>query len=735
MGRAKKLIRKYATFITIVCLSVILASYTYCNRQNKDQVLVDLVTQAIERFHFSPIPIDDNFSSKVFDLYLKRLDFNKRFFTQEDLKKLAPYRTKIDDEIKNQSIEFYSVTNEKFYQNIDKVRGYFTEILSKPFTFTSDETFETDGDKTEYPANDAALKESWYKSLKYQVMVRLMDMIDIQNKTISDSISKHKALNEINEETGKGVISDDISTQEKTKLSQGPKKSVAELEAEARKRVLKLNDDWFKRLKQMSETDRFSVFLNAITSVFDPHTQYLAPLDKDDFNTRMSGQFEGIGAVLQATDSYVKVSSLVPGGPAWLQGGLKANDVILKVAQENQEPVDIADMPLQDVVKMIRGKKGTKVTLTVKKLDGVIKPVTITRDVVILEETFAKSAVIDYPTGKIGYINLPGFYQDFNDPEHGRSSADDVAKEIDKLKNENVTGIILDLRNNGGGALVDAVKMGGFFISKGPIVQVKAKNKSPQVLEDTDPAIQYGGPLVIMVNSFSASASEILAAAMQDYHRAIIVGSNTFGKGTVQNQLNLDDFVGAFAKDFEPLGGLLITIQKFYRINGGATQLKGVTPDISLPDAFSDIEIGEREQDYCMPWNKINPASYTTWTGLPKFTQIVQKEDESIADNKDFQLIKEEAVELKNQHNETLVTLNLDKYKKQEKLIEERSKRYNDLTKKDFGLKIRPLVSDDNEMKNDTSKLARNRNWVKDLTKDIELSEAAHVVSLINTTK
>ena len=732
MGKAKKLVRKYATFLIVMSLAVILASYTFCNRQNKEQVLIDLVAQILERFHFSPVTMDDDFSTKVYNLYFKRLDFNKRFFTKEDFKKLAPYKTKLDDEIKSQSIEFYSVSSEMFFQNMEKVKGYYTEILSKPFTFTSDETFETDGDKADFAANEAALKELWAKALKYQVMVRLKDMIDIQEQTKPDS-AKVKTKTELIGSPNKSIIEDPNDTQEVAAIVKGPKKTIAELESEARKKVLKVHDDWFKRLKQMSEIERFSIYLNAITGVFDPHTQYMSPPDKEDFDASMSGQFEGIGAVLQAAESYVKIASLVPGGPSWLQGELKANDIILKVAQEKKEPVDITDMSLPDVVKMIRGKKGTKVTLTIKKLDGVIKPVTITRDVVILEETFAKSAVIDNPLGKIGYLYLPKFYQDFKDPENGRSCAEDVAKEIEKLKSENVTGIILDLRNNGGGALIDAIKMAGLFISKGPIVQVKRKDRSPQIYEDTDPAIQYGGPLVIMVNSLSASASEILAAAMQDYHRAIIIGSTTFGKGTVQDQRNLDE--ASISQKFEPLGGMLITVQKFYRINGGSTQLKGVTPDIVVPDILSEIEIGEREQEYCMPWTKVNPATYNTWTGLPKFEQIVQKETSAIASDKNLQLVKEQALELKKQHNETLVSLNLDKYKKQEKQIEERSKRFSEVAKKDYGLKFSLLDSDKTEMKSDTAKLVRNKNWIKDLTKDIQLKEAAQVVSLINTVK
>lgn len=727
MINIKRIAKKYTTLLTVLALSVVLVSYTFCNRQNKEQVLVDLVTQALKNLHFSPLDMNEEFSTKVFNLYLKRLDFNKRFFTKEDIKKLEIHKTKIGEELQNQNVDFYTATNEIFNQNIDKVKGYYTEILSKPFTFNGDETFETDPDKIDFAANDAALKESWYKALKYQVMIRLKDLQDIQNQTKS-TIAKSAA-------SENGELDDSENSQTTTRPDTIKKKTDDQLEAEARQKVLKLHNDWFKRLKQTSQVDRFSIYLNAITGVFDPHTQYMAPIDEEEFRTSMSGHFEGIGAVLQSVDSYVKISSLVPGGPSWLQGELKAGDLILKVAQEKQEPVDVADMPLTDVVKMIRGKKGTKVTLTIKKVDGVIKPITITRDVVILEETFAKSAIIDSPAGKIGYLYLPKFYRDFEDTENGRSCAEDVAKELEKLKGENVKGVILDLRNNGGGSLFDCVKMAGLFISKGPIVQVKGRNKEPHILEDTDPAIQYGGPLVIMVNSFSASASEILAAAMQDYHRAIIVGSNTFGKGTVQDQINLNDYVNSLPEKYGQLGRILITIQKFYRINGGSTQLKGVTPDITLPDPLSEIEVGEREQDYCMPWNKINPASYSTWTNLPKSQEVVQEEAGAIASNSDFQIIKEQVQELKKQHNETLVSLNMEKYKKEEKGIAEKSKRYSELTKKDYGLKISSLISDDKEMKTDTSKMNRNKNWIKELTRDIQLKEAVQVISRATASK
>ncbi|MDP4210591.1 MAG: carboxy terminal-processing peptidase [Bacteroidota bacterium] len=702
MERINKPVRRYMTLFLAVGLAGVLASYTYCNRENKNQILLELVSQVLIHYHFSPLEINDDFSTKVYNLYLKRLDYNKRFFTKEDLKKLDDYKTKIDDEINNRSTEFYDVTNEMYNKNIAKVKAYYTEILEKPFTFDDNETYQTDPDKTDFPQDDAALKEAWRKSLKYQVLTR---------------------------------VNDALSAQELAKADTTPKKSVAELEADARKKVLKLQDTWFKRLGQLSDMDRFSIFLNAITGVYDPHTQYLAPEDKENFDMSMSGQLEGIGAQLQEDESgYTKVLSIVPGSPSYLQGDLKAGDKIMKVTQEKQDPVDIINMPISDVVKLIRGKKGTKVTLTVKKADGSVKNITITRDVVILEETFAKSALVDGPTGKIGYIYLPKFYQNFNDAD-GASCAEDVAKEVEKLKKENVGGIILDLRNNGGGALGDAVKMGGLFISQGPIVQVKTKAGAPNILKDTNPAIQYGGPLVVMVNSFSASASEILAAAMQDYHRAVIIGTTTFGKGTVQNQLNLDDFVPGMNQKIGPLGGMLVTIQKFYRINGGATQLKGVTPDIVLPDPFSEVETGEREQDYCMPWNKINPATYTTWTATPKMAQIIQKENVLVAADPNFAIIKEQAMELHKRKNETIITLNLEKYKLQEKEIQNKSKRFEELAKKDIGLKVHSLTADISKMDGDTAKIVRNTNWIKDLSRDLYLKEAVQVVAKIEKSK
>lgn len=669
---------------------------------------MQIVTQTLDMAHFNPLQINDGFSEKVYDLYLKRMDFGKRFFTKEDIKKLEEYKSKIDDEIKSHSFEFYNQANVIYNARVQLVKGFYKEILSKPFDFSISETLESDADKTDFALNDEKLKDLWRKSLKYQVLTRIDDMIDLQEKR----------------KTSKG-----------NKLDTAKVKTFAEMEAEARAKVLSLYNDYFKRIEQQDDTEKFAAFVNAVTNVYDPHTQYLPPSDKENFNISISGQLEGIGAQLQENDGNIKIVNIVPGSPSWLNGKLQPNDIIMKVGQETQEPVDLYGMKIDEAVKLIRGKKGTKVHLTVKKYinDSIIN-VTLTRDVIVLEETFAKSAIISNSGSaeRYGYIYLPKFYVDFDRTETGRNCADDVAKELTKLKSENVKGIVLDLRENGGGSLPDAVRMAGLFIPKGPIVQVKAKMGPTRVLEDKDPAVQYGGPLVILVNSFSASASEILAAAMQDYKRAIIIGTpSTFGKGTVQTFVPLDEQVGGSYSNLRPLGELLITIQKFYRINGGATQLKGVTPDIIIPDAYSEMELGEREQDYYMPWTKIEPVSYTQWTGIKDFDNIVKKEKANIEADPDIQVVREQSKALKKLKDETIIPLKLDDYNKMEKSHREMTKRFDEFSKKENGLAIQSLKTDLASAKSDTSKLARMDAWIKELKRDLYLREAIKVAGAI----
>jgi carboxyl-terminal processing protease len=694
----------------MVMALIILASYTYCHRETKEQVLMQVVTQTLSMAHFNPLQINDDFSAKVYDLYIKRMDYSKRFFTKEDIKKLEVYKSKIDDEVKSQKFEFFNLANSLYFSQIQIVKGFYRDILATPFDFNVSETLESDAEKTDFAANNEKLKDLWRKSLKYQVLSRLHDMIDLQDKN----------------KTAKSSEKTDT-----TKI-----KTFAEMEAEARNRVLKIHDDYFRRIEKADDNDKFSAFVNSVASVYDPHTQYLPPKEKEAFDISISGQLEGIGAQLQESDDgNIKIVSIVPGSPSWLQGDLQPNDFILKVGQQNQEAVDVVGMRLDDAVKLIRGKKGTKVTLTVKKYtDKSIKQVTIIRDVVIIEETFAKSAIISNPgsSDKYGYIYLPKFYVDFNQTESGRNCADDVAQELVKLKGEGVKGIVLDLRDNGGGSLPDAVRMAGLFIPKGPIVQVKAKVGPARVIEDKDPTVQYGGPLVVLVNSFSASASEILAAAMQDYKRAIIIGTpSTFGKGTVQTFVPLDEQIPGSYSSLRPLGSLLITIQKFYRVNGGATQLRGVTPDIIIPDAYSDMELGEREQDFYMPWTKIDAVSFVPWNGLKNFDNIVKQERANVDSDPDILIVKEQSKAFKKLKDETEIPLKLDDYKKLEKSRVESAKRFEELSKKQNGLVVQSLNFDRAAAKSDTSKIARMDAWIKELKNDLYLKEAIKVAGAI----
>jgi carboxyl-terminal processing protease len=393
--------------------------------------------------------------------------------------------------------------------------------------------------------------------------------------------------------------------------------------------------------------------------------------------------------------------------------------------------VDIVDMRLDDAVQLVRGKKGTEVRLTVKKLDGTIGLISIIRDVVVIEETYARSALLHSTDGKkqYGYINLPSFYTDFNDPM-GRTSSSDVLEEIEKLKRDGIDAMVIDLRNNGGGSLPDVRRMAGFFFPKGPVVQIKSRIGRPEVLEDTDPKTNYSGPLIIMVNQLSASASEILAAAMQDYGRAIIVGSpNTFGKGTVQRFFELDQMLSPASADLKPLGSLKITTQKFYRINGGATQLKGVVPDIIFPDLYQSIDFGEKELDHPMSWTKISPVSYQKWASTYNINKLKKSSLSRIAKDERFKMINETALRLKKQRDNSATTLNLAKYAKEQKQLQELNNRYEELMKKKTGIKISTLSSDIDFVASDTARAERMKEWIEDLGKDIYIREVVNILN------
>jgi carboxyl-terminal processing protease len=664
--------------------------------KEKEALIVQTLISGLANLHYNPKTIDDKFSKEVYKVYLDRLDGARRFLTQEDVDQLKKYELLIDDETNNGSYQLFDLSTGLMEKALTKTQGYYREILAQPMDFTKDESIELDGEKRGFSKNDSDLYEYWKRLLKYEVLNKIVDKEESQDK-----------------ET------------DKTKA----KKTAAELEIDARKDVLKTFDDWYKRMAKQKRMDRLGDYLNCITTVYDPHTGYFEPKDKEKFDQEMAGSFEGIGARLQADGDYIKVSEVMPGGPAWQQKELEADDVIQKVAQGSAEPVDIAGMDMEDVVKMIKGKKDTEVRLTVKRKDGKMKVIKIIRDKVVMEETFAKSLIMNTKEGKekIGYIKLPRFYADFENT-NGSSCAKDIATEIEKLKKDNVKGIILDLRNNGGGSLRDVVTMSGLFIKDGPIVQVKGREVQPDILRDYDNKVQFEKPLIILVNQGSASASEILAAALQDYGRAVIVGAKgTYGKGTVQRFFDLDRAVTG-SNDLKPLGEVKLTIQKFYRINGGSTQLKGVTPDIILPDSYNYLKVGEEENEYPMPWTEIAAVPFEKSTAIKDMKKLRDASEARVKKNSTFNMIEENAKRIKKRKDMTKYPLELEKYRKYDLELTTEGKKYENMLKEITEMEIDNPTVDREKIQSDSVYIARNQDWFKNTKKDIQLYEGLNVM-------
>ncbi len=691
-------VRKRA-LLTWFSFGVILIGFSSYRENVKDQTISAVMMAGLQQIHYQPQKIDDAYSQKVFDLFLKRLDAGKRFLLKEDINMLNTYRTKIDDEVAVGTFEFFDKALALLSKRIDESEAYTKELLDKPFDFTKDEEVELDGDKLQYAATREDLREQWRKYLKYQVLVQIATQTEIQNKNAENK-------------TEDLVI-----------------KSSAELESEARKKVAQTQADYFKFLKGRERTDWLGYYFNSMANVFDPHTEYFPPKQKEEFDISMTGQLEGIGAQLQEKDGFIKVASIVPGSASAKQGQLKAGDIILKVGQGKEEPVDIMNMRLDKVVTMVRGKKGTEVRLTVKKPDGVIQVIPIVRDIVVIEETFAQGAMIKAPGSakNVGYIKLPGFYTSME--RGGRTSWEDVRNEVLKLKKDGAQGIILDLRSNGGGSLSDVVKMAGLFIDKGPIVQVKSKGGAIKVLNDDDPEVVYDGPLVIMVNPLSASASEIMAAAMQDYGRAVVLGgTQTFGKGTVQQFFDLDDYLGAQHASLKPMGAVKMTLQKFYRINGESTQLKGVGSDVVMPDIYTYMDLSEKSQEFPMPWDKIESAKYKKWPkSIPE--NVMKNSRQRVQKSKDFSLLEEQAQDLKQNRKDTRSTLHLEKFMAQQKADKEGNKKFEAVGKSLPELNFSLLTDNAAKIGADTVKLAREKAWQKPLLQDVYLHEAVNVIN------
>jgi carboxyl-terminal processing protease len=692
----RKLLR--VVLIGILILTAACGAFVIKNEgqeKNKEQSIFSLISNVVQTYHYNQLEINDDYSEKAFNEFLSSIDRGKRFLLQEDVDALEKYSLQFDEQYKNASLEAFEVYNSIMPEREKYAFEIVEKILAKPLKIDRDEFIQTNSDSLQYCTSKKELKERWEDYLTFAVIDK---MFQIQKKHERDST--------------------------KEMLSE------KEMEKEAREDILERHQDWFKRLSQLERSDRFALFSNAFLAVYDPHTQYFPPKEKEDFDISFSGKLEGIGAMLQVKDGYIKVSEIIPGSASWRQGELKAGDVILEVAQGDKEPVDVVDMRLDKAVRLIRGPKGTEVRLTVKKVDGEITIIPIIRDVVVIEETYAKSLLIQEKEDsvKYGYISLESFYADFNDPK-GRRSGIDVLNELKALKAEGAEGVILDLRNNGGGSLGDAVEMVGHFITQGPVVQVDGVDQAPEVYEDEDSRVYFSKPLVVLVNNFSASASEIFAAAIQDYERGVVVGINTFGKGTVQRFIDLDRLArSSSAKAYMPTGSIKMTMAKFYRINGGATQLKGVQPDIVLPEAYMNIEVGEKEYDFALPWSSIKPAKYNKIGHDYSISSLAFNSKNRVDTSLFFSKIYEEAKHIQEVRNNSVYPLSFEQYVAYKNDLEKKNETFEMKLEAIQDWRVEMHQEDKLRAVSDEEYNSRLNDFIKKIEKDRYIREALNII-------
>ena len=676
-------------------IPLIFIGFTFSDKKfsdpNKDRLLIEIVKYVVEKGHYNKIEINDDVSEKIFSSFINQFDSQKRFFLKSDIKNFEKYKFKLDDQIKNYDLTFFNLVYETSKLRFEEIKKYYNEIVANPFDFNSKETLDLDFESKDYSKNKNEVKQRWRKQLKFSTL-------DIALLKLGDSLD----------------FIDDRVYNESLAI------------------VKKNTEDFFEFYADMDRDDWFSTYINSFLNQLDPHTFYFQPDDKERFDVNISGKFNGIGARLTKTEGTIKIVEIIIGGPIWKDKLLDVGDIILKVSQEDEEPVDVVGVKLEDAIKLIKGPAKSFVTLSVKKMDGSIKDVKIMRDVVELEEVYAKSTLISKEDVDYGYISLPKFYVDFSDYKN-RNSAEDVKNHIIKLKNNGMQGLILDLRNNGGGSLQTVVDMTGLFIEKGPVVQVKSVGNRKKVLYDRNPEIVWDGPLVVLINEMSASASEILAAALQDYKRAVIIGSEkSFGKGTVQNIIDLNKFISNSNFD---MGAIKITTDKFYRINGESVQLEGVKSDVVIPDSYMHIFNGERDEKNPLKWDKIDATYYTKWNGFKNINFITSNAQSRINSNDYHKLISKRAEWIKEQRDNKIIPLNFSSYKdytdnnsKKNKLFESISDYSNNLNFK--------LLKTEKEFIMSNKELLSNRNrWHKNLKRDIFISEGINVLEQIFSNK
>ena len=694
---------KWKVFTSVIIIGAVFFAFKTTEKQNgespeiRHRKLLSTIGHLLETEHYSPRKIDDDFSKDVFKEYLKALDPEKNIFLQSDINALRVYETKLDDEIHGEPILFEPASSVIYEKRLVEARKIFEKVVQSPFDFNIDDSVLLDVDVKSAPANENERYTYWHQILKYKALDRFVNLTEEREK---------------NKTKEKFVVKADST-----------------LEREARASVKK---EYLKRFERLEKTfdkeKRFELFLNTITGLMDPHTDYMAPVEKRSFTEQMSGTFYGIGAQLTQDDNGIKIASIQPGGAAWKSGQLVMNDVIVKVAQGAEEPVDVTGYETTDAVKLIRGNLGTEVRLTIRKPDGSYKIVALKREKIVLDEGFARSAIIQKGADKYGYILLPDFYADF-EREDGARCARDVAKEIEKLKAEKVKGIAIDVRYNGGGSLYEVVQMAGLFIDQGPMVQIRNKEGRSQTLADEVPGTIYNGPLVVMVNEFSASASEIFAGAIQDYKRGIIMGStSTYGKGTVQRNV-------PFGKPLDDLGiqteygAVKLTFQKFYRVTGSSTQRKGVVPDVILPDEYEFLKYREKDNESSLPWDEMERAKFQVLPNNSAIAAIAAKANDKIAKDTSMIAFKKTLAWVSTQMDRP-VHLKLDKYIAFRKQLQSTMIQNDNRLKLKDSMQVTALKADYNKFYNnpDKTKQDRYQAWLKVIAKDAQINEASKLL-------
>ena len=696
-----------------ILLIIPLTTLMFCfnspqNDDEKMQTIMVSVKNTLSYLHYSPKPINDAYSQDVYEHYFELVDPAKRYFLQSDLDEFSKHRTKLDDYLNQGNLAFYKLTVDRLFQRVDEIDKMTQDILSKPINLEEDDVLILEPKLKKTPVSKEEQYAEWKKYIKYNILQEIESMNSKQEtqQKKKDSVIKHQ-------------LKDTIKV---------PNFTAEEKRIKATEEVKDLVTDTFRRFKKRKKMDWFTVYMNSYTEVFDPHSNYYSPKDKEDFDTNFTGKVIGIGAIIQERKGYLYLGPLTIGAPAWKSKQLNEGDKILKVrSKPSEEPVNVVGMLSDEAVRLIRGEKGTEVTLTVEKKDKTIREVKMIREEVAIEDTFARSIMVDAPNGKkYGFINLPSFNADFENAK-GRNASDDIKAEILKLKEQNVHGIILDLRNNGGGSLTEVGDIMGLFTNEGPYVQVKDGNGKIQTLRNKQNSPIWTGPLVLMQNELSASASEILAGLMQDNGRAVVVGSpQSFGKGTVQTFVDLNRFLNT-NDDF---GSLKLTIQKFYRITGESTQKKGIESDVKMKDFFTYSEIGERYDDHSLPWDKIPAVKYEklNYFNLPELAKASAARMEK---NKNYQLLNESAAWKEALDKEETITLNQTKFNELMKKRKAQIEKFKSLEKLENGLKFAMFQTEIARSAKDEAFKKKSENWIKNLKRDIYLQEAVNIISEI----